>query len=123
MLGGGPAGSAAATLLARRSHEVALVEPSETPAGSLAQSVPPSANKLLAEIGILEAVQSAGFRPNYGNSVWWAGQPGRHEFFSEGLEGYHVERRNFEDVLVGAAEATGVRIYPGYSAPFGHRRP
>ena len=78
--------------------------------------MPPSANKLLAEIGILEAVQSAGFRPNYGNSVWWAGQPGRHEFFSEGLEGYHVERRNLEDVLVAAAEATGVRIYPGYSA-------
>ena len=78
--------------------------------------MPPSANKLLGEIGVLEAVQSAGFRPNHGNSVWWAGQPVRHEFFSEGLEGYHVERRSLEDVLVAAAETSGVRIYPGYSA-------
>ena len=72
VLGGGPAGTAAATLLARRSHEVALVRPASPPAAKLAQSIPPSARLLLSELGVLEAIEAAGFPPNTGNRVWWA---------------------------------------------------
>ena len=61
VLGGGPAGTAAATLLARRSHEVVLVCPPSPPAGQLAESVPPSARLLLSELGVLDAVEAAGF--------------------------------------------------------------
>jgi flavin-dependent dehydrogenase len=116
VLGGGPGGCAAATLLARRAHQVALVRPASTPAGELAESVPPSANKLLRELGLLDAVQSAGFQPNLGNTVWWSGGPRRSEPFPGGDRGVHVERRRLEDVLVRAAEAAGVRVYEGFSA-------
>ena len=60
VLGGGPAGTAAATLLAQRSHRVALVRPTNTPAGALAESIPPSARRLLSELGVLKATDAAG---------------------------------------------------------------
>jgi flavin-dependent dehydrogenase len=95
---------------------VALVRPATTPAGELAESVPPSANKLLRELGLLDAVQAAGFQANLGNTVWWAEGPRRSEPFPGREHGVHVERRRLEDVLVRAAEAAGVRVYEGFSA-------
>ena len=88
VLGGGPAGTAAATLLAQRSHRVALVRPTNTPAGALAESIPPSARRLLSELGVLKATDAAGFFPNNGNSVWWAGNEKRSENFSGDGDGY-----------------------------------
>ena len=104
------------------------MRPASTPAGELAESVPPSANKLLGELGLLEAVHGAGFQANLGNTVWWAGRPRRSEPFgapttqlatqlTTQLErGVHVQRRRFEDVLVRAAEAAGVQVYEGFAA-------
>ncbi len=116
VLGGGPAGAAAAILLARRSHDVALVRPAITPAGALAESIPPSARKLFGELALLEALETSGFFPNGGNTVWWADQPARSENFVAGASGFHVDRRGLEDVLVASAESIGVHVYDGWSA-------
>lgn len=82
----------------------------------MAESVPPSARKLLAELEVLEAVESAGFFPNGGNTVWWAGREARSESFGQGEAGFHVERSALERVLVAAAQAVGVRVYDGATA-------
>jgi flavin-dependent dehydrogenase len=111
VLGAGPAGSAAATLLARRGHSVAMVRPASTPYAELAEAVPPSARKLLEEIGALQAMERAGFVRNGGNTVWWAGRPVRQEAFDEDGGGFHVERRGLEDVLVQVALDAGVQVY------------
>ena len=116
VLGGGPAGTAAATLLARRSHEVVLVRPPSPPAGQLAESVPPSARLLLSELGVLDAVEAAGFYANTGNTVWWANANARGERFGGNEPGFHVDRVGLERVLVAAAEACGVRLLLGMSA-------
>jgi flavin-dependent dehydrogenase len=116
VLGAGPAGSAAATLLARRSHDVVLVRPRRTPAGGVAQSVPPSARKLLAEVGLLEAVDGAGFHPNRGNTVWWAGGDAREEPFGDGAAGFHAERGELEAVLAACAESNGVHLHSDAAA-------
>jgi len=116
VLGGGPAGTAAATLLAQRSHRVALVRPINTPAGALAESIPPSARRLLSELGVLKATDAAGFFPNSGNSVWWAGNEKRSENFGVDGKGYHVDRTGFERVLVSAAETIGASVLIGMSA-------
>jgi 2-polyprenyl-6-methoxyphenol hydroxylase-like FAD-dependent oxidoreductase len=116
VLGGGPAGVAAAILLARRSHKVALVRPTNSPAGALAVSIPPSALRVLSELGVLEAVGRAGFHRNTGNTVWWGGQPVRRETFATGESGFHVDRESLERVLVGAAESIGVTVLLGTSA-------
>ena len=78
--------------------------------------MPPSARKLLRELGLLDAVEAAGFQANHGNTVWWAGGPRRTESFPAGEHGVHVERRRLETVLVRAAEAAGVRVYDGFAA-------
>jgi len=110
VLGGGPAGSAAAILLARCGHRVALVRALATPHGRLPEAVPPSARKLLSEIGALEAVEAAGFPENRGNTVWWAGAEARSEPFPEGQGGFHVERRGLEDALVEVARRAGAVV-------------
>lgn len=102
---------------------MALVRPAATPAGELAESVPPSANKLLRELGLLDAVLAAGFEPNLGNTVWWARRPERREPFHDGERGVHVERRALESALVRAAEAAGVRVYDGFAAREARQQP
>jgi len=111
VVGGGPAGCAAATLLAKRGHDVALVRPPVPPAGALAESVPPSTDKLLAELDVLDALEHAGFHRNGGNTVWWAGAEARVETFDEGRFGFHADRAGLETVMSGVARAAGVQVY------------
>ncbi|MFW6206582.1 MAG: NAD(P)/FAD-dependent oxidoreductase, partial [Gemmatimonadota bacterium] len=113
VLGGGPAGSAAATLLARHGHDVALVHPTMPPHGALAESIPPSARRILDEIGVLGALEGAGFHPNRGNTVWWAGAEARIESFEVAESGFHVDRAGLEEVLVGRARDAGVVVHDG----------
>ena len=116
VLGGGPAGCAAAALLAARGHEVALVRPATPPAGALGESVPPSARKLLSELRLLDAVESAGFAPNTGNTVWWAREPARSESFATAETGFHTDRSGLERALGEAAQSVGVRLLEAWSA-------
>jgi len=116
VLGGGPAGCAAAALLAKRSHKVALVRPHAPPAAALVESIPPSAKRILDELGFLDPVEQAGFQPNRGNSVWWAGEPVRREQFGDGETGWHIDRAGLETVLAGCAAAAGVQVFDGYAA-------
>ncbi len=122
VLGAGPAGSAAAAVLAQEGRRVVLIRPSRTPEGALGESVPPSARKLLMEIGALEAVEAAGFVPNVGNTVHWGGRPVRRERFGDGAHGFHVDRRGLESVLCGVAERAGVTVLDGLAARSAERR-
>lgn len=113
VLGGGPAGCAATTLLARHGHDVCLVRPQAPPAGRLAESIPPSARKVLAELGLEQALERAGFHPNGGNLVWWAGGTRHSEDFADGRLGFHTDRAHLEDVLVAAARDVGATVREG----------
>ena len=65
VIGGGPAGSAAARLLASWGHSVVLASrPARQPA--LAESLPPSCTKLFDEIGVRAAIDRAGLHPRDG---------------------------------------------------------
>lgn len=115
VLGGGPAGCVAAGILARRSHNVALVRPSRPPAPKLAVSVPPSARRTLEEVGLLDAIDGAGFTENLGNTVWWADEDPRSERF-DGPTGFHVCRDDLEAILREPTVSSGVHWWEGYSA-------
>ena len=88
ILGGGPAGSAAAGLLARWGLEVVVVERllggggvrTAPAAPSLAESLPPSTRKVLAATGLLGVVEAGGFQPNGGNTALWGGEGRRDDF-------------------------------------------
>src|SRR4030095_3033716 len=82
IIGAGPAGAAAARLLSAWGHDVVVVDRATADAERLAESIPPSADKILRAIGALDAVRGGGFLPWRGNTVWWAGESAPVEPFS-----------------------------------------
>jgi flavin-dependent dehydrogenase len=109
VLGGGPAGSAAAKLLSKWGHAVRLVTRPATDS-RLAVSIPPSCHKLFAAIGIDEAIDRAGFVRTTGNTVWWGQPEPRVEMFAAGGRGWQVTLQALEDVMLAEAAAAGVVI-------------
>ncbi|MDE2979645.1 MAG: FAD-dependent monooxygenase [Gemmatimonadota bacterium] len=115
VLGGGPAGAATARLLAQWGLEVVVVERSpdiDPAATSLAESLPPSARKVLAATGLLGVVEAGGFLANSGNTALWGGE-GRRDDFAGGATGFHILRSRFDNVLRGAAAESGAEIVTG----------
>lgn len=115
VIGGGPAGAGAARLLATWGHRVCvLTKPSDRSRGQ-AESLPPSATKLLSTLGVLEAVDAAGFYRSSGNTVWWASRDQRLETFDPKGEqqGYQVFRPDLDRVLLTSAAEAGARVERG----------
>ena len=110
VVGGGPAGCAAAASLARHGHDVALVTRPAPPAKWLAESIPGSARKLLERVGALDALDAAGLVPNEGNTVWWAGMPRRDERFGAPERGFHADRAALEATFHEVAREAGARL-------------
>ena len=110
VIGAGPAGAAAARLLAHWGCRVLVLDRAPAAAPAIAESIPPSCRKLFAAIGVLEAVDAAGFYRSTGNTVWWGGTAARFETFAAGALGYQVERAAFDAVLRDQARAAGARL-------------
>jgi flavin-dependent dehydrogenase len=109
ILGGGPAGAAAATLLASWGHRVHLIT---RPADDrrLAVSIPPSCSKLFDVLGVSDAIERAGFIRSTGNTVWWGRADVRVESFAGGHSGWQVELARFDAVLLDEAARAGVTL-------------
>lgn len=120
VIGGGPAGAAAARLLAQWDRTVVAVgrAPSRR---SIAESLPPSCSKLLDALGVRGAVDAAGFVRALGNTVKWAGSAPRSEPFTGGT-GYQVDRARFDTLLVDAAQAAGAFVVRGATVRAAKRR-
>ena len=117
VIGAGPAGSAAARLLAAWGHRVVLIHRSADPQRhALAESIPPSCRKLFAACGVLEAIDAAEFCRSTGNTVWWGSDEPRVEWFAEGERGYQVERDRFDGLLRDLAVRAGVELHHGMVA-------
>ncbi len=139
VLGGGPAGSAAAGLLAKWGYEVVVVErradgrtarggrrsgavgrgdaaggsrPGGPGGRSLAESLPPSTRRVLAATGLLGVVEAGGFQANGGNTALWGGE-GRRDDFAGGATGFHVLRSRFDRLLRDAAAMAGAEVVRG----------
>ena len=109
VVGGGPAGTTAARLLAGWGHRVALIarRPTRT---HLAESLPPSCVHTLERVGVREVVDAAGFLRSSGNTVWWGRGGARVERFASDAFGYQVDRGGFDELLLAAAEDGGVSV-------------
>jgi flavin-dependent dehydrogenase len=109
VLGGGPAGSAAARLLSLWGHRVLLLaRPSTRP--PFAESLPPSCRKLLDPLGVSPAMDAAGFVRTTGNTVWWGEAEARRHTFGADETGYQVRRDVLDALLLDAAAAAGVQV-------------
>ena len=110
VIGGGPAGASAARILAAWGHGVLLLTKNQSHVPTLAESLPPSCRKLFRAIGVLEAIDEAGFYRSTGNTFWWGNDQMRSEHFADDERGYQVVRREFDHLLRDQAEAANTTV-------------
>ncbi|MBF0688249.1 MAG: tryptophan 7-halogenase [Cellulomonas sp.] len=115
VVGGGPAGSVTAGLLARQGHRVTLLERETFPRYHIGESLITGMLGVLAELGVLERIEASGFpRKNGLSIVWGADRDLWNVDFAE-IEGpypysFHVRRDEFDALLLDHARDLGVRV-------------
>jgi 2-polyprenyl-6-methoxyphenol hydroxylase-like FAD-dependent oxidoreductase len=115
VVGGGPAGAAAAIHLGRAGHDVTILERGGTERMSMGETLPPPAAESLRALGVWERFRSDGHRPARRTGVAWGESDlvFRHHLFNPYGHGWHIERRRFDAMLLDAAEAAGARRQGG----------
>jgi len=115
VIGGGPAGSAIGRLLAGWGHSVLILTKLIDETRGLAESLPPSSRKPFASLGVLDAIDRAGFCRTTGNTVWWGSREGRVEHFGtpDGEPGFQVFRPELDRLLLESARDAGASVCVG----------
>lgn len=125
ILGGGPAGTAAAVSL--RSHapalSIALVEQTGYDAPRVGETLPPTAQGVLEQLGVWGTFVGEGHVAAYGTrSAWGSDALYDNEFiYHPAGRGWHLDRKRFDRMLAREAGARGVKIYAGHK--FTHSQP
>ncbi len=116
VIGAGPSGSIASALLRRRGRDVLVLERQKFPRFSIGESLLVHCLDFVAEAGMIEAVDAAGFQAKNGAAFAWGDRYADYDFgerFTAG-EGrattYQVQRATFDKVLADEAERQGVEI-------------
>jgi flavin-dependent dehydrogenase len=119
VIGGGPGGSTTATMLARQGWHVLLLEREHFPRAHVGESLLPATLPVLEELGVLPAVQAAGFLPKYGATmVWGRAQTPWSWYFRETNQtypqAYQVWRPHFDQLLLEHSRKQGVEVRQGH---------
>jgi flavin-dependent dehydrogenase len=121
VIGGGPAGSAAAAILAERGFKVVLLEKARHPRFHIGESLLPANLPLFERLGVASQVRAIGMEK-------WAAEfvsPSdgrRQEFKFAGCWdksmpfAYHVRRSEFDEILIRRAAALGAQVIEGCRA-------
>ncbi len=112
--GGGPAGAAAAVVLARCGRRVVLANEDVGGGFRVGEAVPPAVRPLLRDLGVLDRVLADGHLSCAGNvSVWGTDEPVTSDFiFDPNGQGWHLDRARFDATLRGAARDAGTEVVP-----------
>ena len=116
IIGGGPAGSTAATLLARAGRRVILFEREKLPRFKIGESLLPFSMKAFTRLGLQEKFERAGFMKKYGGEMCGAcSEEGVKFYFKDGYgsqtdHAWQVTRAEFDKVLLENARESGVEV-------------
>ena len=118
VIGGGPAGSTAATLLARAGFKVQLFEREHFPRLHIGESLLPATLAVLDGIGVLDAIEAEGFKRKQGATMCWGrnGEPWSWYFKETNKRfphAYQVWRPRFDQILLDHSRACGADVREG----------
>lgn len=113
IIGGGPAGTSAAIMLARSGFKVAILERSHYEDVRVGETLPPDVKPLLTELHLWDRFIDDQHTSSPGNvSVWGTEMPYENDFiFNPYGCGWHVDRRKFDQMLAQAAKDAGARVH------------
>ena len=118
IIGGGPAGSTAATLLARKNYRVTLVEKAHHPRFHIGESLLPANLPLLEKLGVADEVRAIGME-KWGAEFMSPWHEHKQVFqFGDAMDksmpyAYQVERAGFDEILIRNAGRSGANVIEG----------
>lgn len=121
IIGGGPAGSTAAILLAQRGYDVVLLEKAHHPRFHIGESLLPSNLPLLERLGVAAQIRGIGME-KWGAEFTspWDGRHRIYEFadaWDKSLAlAYQVRRSEFDEILIRRAAQVGACVIEGCRA-------
>jgi FADH2-dependent halogenase len=116
IIGGGPAGSTAATLLARAGRRIVVCEREKFPRFHIGESLLPMSMKTFTRLGVHEKFERAGFPRKYGGEMTSACCDESVKFyFKDGFGSpteyaYQVSRAEFDKLLLDHARENGAEV-------------
>ena len=127
VIGGGPAGATAATVMAMDGRRVVLIERERFPRYHVGESLlPATVQGVCRFLGVEREIARAGFTRKFGATFRWGpSEEPWHVGFAEAVFGghsgrpvfaYQVERSKFDAILLANARRHGVRVRAGWRA-------
>lgn len=116
VVGGGPAGCAAAIALRQSGGgRVIVVEGGTYESERIGESIPPDTRRLFARLGLLKAFEEEEHEPCYGSCSSWGDDVLGYNDFTVNPDGagFHLDRRRFDAFLAHRARKAGVHLITG----------
>src|SRR5215510_13456049 len=107
-------------MLARKGHQVVLLERAHFPRHHIGESLLPSSMPVLEELGVLPALQQAGFLRKWGATMVWGKEKTPWSWYFRETNrkyphAYQIWRPHFDQLLLDNSRAHGVEVREGHT--------